>query len=239
MSGHSKWATSHRKKELADAKKGAAFTKLASLITIAAREGGGDLDANFKLRLAVDKARGANMPKDNIDRAIKKGSGSGKEGPNLEETTYEIIGPLGVGFIAEAVTDNKNRTVGDLKALLNKHGAQLGGANSVAWNFNRRGLILIAGQPTDDAELQIIDAGALDIEKTEDGWRIITPPAELMTVAEKIKKLGLDVQEATLSYLPNEEVAITQPEDQERIEKLYNLIDDLEDVTNVYTNAAW
>ncbi|MFA6526247.1 MAG: YebC/PmpR family DNA-binding transcriptional regulator [Candidatus Buchananbacteria bacterium] len=239
MSGHSKWATSHKKKEVADAKKGAIFTKLAALITVSAREGGDDLDANFKLRLAVDKAREANMPKDNIDRAIKKGTGAGKDGANFEEITYEIIGPMGIGYIAEAVTDNKNRTVGELKAVVNKNGAQLGSTNSVAWNFRRRGIISIVGNLTDETELQLIDLGAEDIEKNDDSWQVITSPTELMTIAEKIKDLGLKVEDASLAYLSNEEVKITNPEDQEKIERLYNLIDDLDDITNVYTNASW
>lgn len=239
MSGHSKWATSHKKKEVADAKKGAIFTKLAALITVSAREGGDDLDANFKLRLAVDKAREANMPKDNIDRAIKKGTGAGKDGANFEEITYEIIGPMGIGYIAEAVTDNKNRTVGDLKAVVNKNGAQLGSTNSVAWNFRRRGIISISGNLTDETELQLIDLGVEDIEKNADSWQVITSPTDLMPIAEKIKNLGLKVEDASLAYLSNEEVKISNPEDQEKIERLYNLIDDLDDITNVYTNASW
>jgi len=239
MSGHSKWATSHKKKEVADAKKGAAFTKIAALITMAAREGGADIDANFKLRLAVDKAHEANMPKDNIDRAIKKGTGAAKDGASFEEITYEIIGPMGIGYIAEAVTDNKNRTVGDLKAVVNKYGGQLGSTNSVAWNFRHRGVISISGELTDETELSLIDAGAEEIEKDDGAWLIITQPADLMIIAEKIKNLGLKVDDASLAYLPNEEVKITDAAEQEKIERLYNLIDDLDDITNVYTNATW
>lgn len=239
MSGHSKWATSHRKKEIADAKKGAVFTKIAALITVAAREGGDDLDANFKLRLAVDKGRAANMPKDNIERAIKKGAGGSKDGVNFEEITYEIIGPMGIGYIVEAVTDNKNRTVGDLKAVINKNGGQLGSSNSVAWNFRRRGAITISGNLTDETELQLIDLGVEDIDKSDESWLVITAPADLMTIAEKIKNLGIKVDDAALTYLPNEETKISNPEDQEKIERLFNLIDDLDDVTNVYTNATW
>lgn len=239
MSGHSKWATSHRKKELADAKKGAAFTKLAALITIAAREGGADTSANFKLRLAIDKAREANMPKDNIDRAVKKGAGAGKDAGNLEEIIYEIIGPGGIGYIAEAVTDNKNRTVGDLKAVINKHGGQLGSSNSVAWNFRRRGIIEISGEFSDETELQLIDTGAEDIDKGDGTWQVIVQPAQLMALAEKFKSWGLKVTDAYLSYLPNEEVAVINEEEREKIERLYNLISDLDDITNVYTNASW
>jgi len=238
MSGHSKWATSHKKKEVADAKKGAIFTKLAALIALAAREGGDDIEANFKLRLAIDKAREANMPKDNIERAIKKGGGGGKDGANFEEITYEIIGPMGVGYIAEAVTDNKNRTVGELKAVVNKSGGQLASANAVAWNFKRRGIISASGNLTDEIELGLIDAGAEELEKSDDGWQIITQPANLMKLAEKAKNLGLKVSDAALAYLPNEEISIESPDDQEKVERLFNLIEDLDDITNVYTNAT-
>lgn len=240
MSGHSKWATTHRQKEAADAKKGAVFTKLANLITVAAREGGGDSETNFKLRLATDKARAANMPKDNIERTIKKGTGAGKEGANFEEITYEIIGPAGSGFIVEAITDNRNRTAGEIKAIINKNNITLGSANSVAWNFDRQGVITILSKNLNkDAELALIDAGAIDIEQAEDTWLIITAPGNLMTVAEKIKTLNYIVKEATLAYLPKEELKISNPEDQEKVERLYNLLDDLDDVTNVFTNASW
>jgi YebC/PmpR family DNA-binding regulatory protein len=240
MSGHSKWATNFRQKSAQDAKRGAAFTKLANLITVAARESGGDPESNFKLRLAVDKARGANMPKDNIERAIKKGTGAGKDGAAFEEITYEIIGPHGTGFIAEAVTDNKNRTVADLKSILNKHNAQLGSSNSVAWNFNRVGLIILENNKLDDdSELSIIDAGAEDIIKDDDVWQVTTLPEKLMALNNDLKRAGFIIKEASLSYLPKEEVTITDSEAQEKIEKLYNLIDDMGDVSNVYTNANW
>lgn len=240
MSGHSKWATNFRQKSAQDAKRGAAFTKLANLITVAARESGGDPESNFKLRLAIDKARAANMPKDNIERAIKKGTGAGKDGAAFEEVTYEIIGPGGTGFIAESVTDNKNRTVADLKSVLNKNNAQLGSANSVAWNFNRVGLIVLENNKLDDdSELAIIDAGADDIIKDDEVWQVTTSPEKLMALSEDLKKAGFTIKEASLSYLPKEETAITDPELQEKIEKLYNAIDDLDDISNVYTNANW
>lgn len=239
MSGHSKWAKTHRQKSITDAKKGAIFTKFANLITVAAREGGADIDGNFKLRLAVDKARASNMPKDNIERAIAKGAGTGKDGENFEQATYEIVGPAGAGFIVEAITDNKNRTAGDLKAILNKNGCQLGGANSVAWNFRRVGLISAdAAGLNDDSELLIIDAGADDIEKHDDGWDIITAPDMLMAVAERLKTSGIHVTEAALSYLPKEELSVSNAEDREKIERIYELLEDLDDVTNVYTNAV-
>jgi YebC/PmpR family DNA-binding regulatory protein len=240
MSGHSKWATTHRQKEIADAKKGSAFTKIANLIVMAVREGGSDLEANFKLRLAIDKARSANMPKDNIQRAIDKGAGVSKDGAVFEEITYEIIGPAGIGYIAESLTDNKNRTVSELKSVLNKNGAQLGATNSIAWNFERKGEILLdAKNLNDDSELAIIDAGADDIIKDASDWLVITPPEKLMSIANNLKSEGLAVKEASLSYRPKEEVLLTNPEDQEKVERLFNLIEDLDDITNVYTNANW
>jgi len=240
MSGHSKWAKTHRQKGLADAKKGAIFTKLANLISVAAREGGGDLDANFKLRLAVDKARAANMPKDNVQRAIDKGTGAGKDGANFEEVTYEIIGPNGVGFLAEAITDNKNRTVADLKAILNRNNGQLGNANSVAWMFERKGQIITSSANfNDEQELTIIDAGADDIKINDDEWEIYTAPEKLALVSNNLKQMGLEIKEANLIYLPKEEIAVTDEDIQAKIEKLFSLIEDLDDISNVYTNANW
>lgn len=240
MSGHSKWATTHRQKEIADAKKGAIFTKIANLIVMAVRESGSDIEANFKLRLAIEKARSANMPKDNVQRAIDKGSGVNKEGVRFEEISYEIVGPNGVVFIAQALTDNKNRTVSDLKAILNKNGAQLGSANSVTWKFEYRGVILIASENlNDESELIIIDAGADDIIKDKDEWRIITTPENLMSVVDNLKTNKIEIKESSLNYLPKDELIITDPEDQEKINRLYDLIGELDDITNIYTNANW
>lgn len=244
MSGHSKWATTHRQKSAADAKKGAVFTKIANLITMAARQGGGDIDANFTLRLAVDKAKAANMPKDNVERAIKRGTGEGGEGKNFEEVTYEIFGPAGSVFIAEAITDNKNRTVSDLKALLNRNGGQLGALNSVSWMFERKGVIIIdsaalAGKNQDELELSLIDAGADDITKEADAWEIQTAPDKLNTVIVALKNEGLEAKESGLQYLAKNEASISNPEDQARVENFYNLLDDLDDINAVYTNANW
>jgi YebC/PmpR family DNA-binding regulatory protein len=244
MSGHSKWATTHRQKSAADAKKGAAFTKIANLITIAAKQGGGDLEANFALRLAYDKARAANMPKDNIDRAIRHGTGEGGEGKNFEEVTYEIFGPAGSVFIIEAITDNKNRTVSDLKALLNRHDGQFGALNSVAWMFDRKGVIAIetsqlAGKDLDELELAIIDAGADDIAKDDEIWEITTVPDQLNAVLTAIKGMSLETKESGLQYLSKNDVNISDSEDQRKVENLYNLLDDIDDVNSVYTNANW
>lgn len=241
MSGHSKWATTHRQKETKDAKRGAIFTKLGNLITIAAREGGGDLEANFKLRLAVDKAKTANMPKDNIDRAIKRGTGEGKDAA-LEEITYEVFGPAGVTFIAEAITDNKNRTTSDIKSTLNKAGGQLGGLNSVMWMFERKGLIVInrptPGDKTEELELAIIDAGAQDIIKEND-WEIYTAPDELQKTINQLKMINLEIKESSLIYLPKEEINIDDQDTRAKVEKIFSALDDCTDINNVYTNANW
>jgi YebC/PmpR family DNA-binding regulatory protein len=240
MSGHSKWAKTHRQKSLQDSKRGAVFTKLANLITVAAKEGGGDPETNFKLRLAVEKARNANMPKDNVERAINRGTGEGKDGQVFEEITYEIIIPGGIYFIIEALTDNKNRTVSDLKAILNRNNAQLGATNSAAWNFKRCGLIVLDGSDfSDEAELTMIDAGVEDIIKDEDSWELITAPEALMPTAEKLKQAGLNIAEASLVYLPNEEKLIEDENEIEKIDKLYSAVDNLDDVSNLYTNAKW
>ncbi len=242
MSGHSKWATTHRQKEAVDAKRGAIFTKFGNLITIAARQGGGDLDANFKLRLAVEKARTANMPKENIERAIKRGTGEGG-GATMEEAIYEIFGPGGAVFIAEIITDNKNRASSEIRSAAGKHGGRLGEMNSVLWMFNKKGLIVIeieklTGKKLDELELNLIDAGAEDIIKGDDAWEIYTAPDQLQTTENKIKSLGLEAKESSLIYAAKEELAIADAETQEKIEKLYNALDDLGDVNNIYTNAS-
>ncbi|MFA6918810.1 MAG: YebC/PmpR family DNA-binding transcriptional regulator [Patescibacteria group bacterium] len=244
MSGHSKWATTHRQKEAADAKKGAIFTKLANLITIAARESGGDTESNFKLRLAVDKARAANMPKDNVERAIKKGTGEGSGSSNFEQLTYEIFGPDGTAFIVEAVTDNRNRTIGEIKAVVNKNGGQMAGQNSVAWMFDRRGyatidLSQIKNKNTDELELELIDAGADEVNKNEDSWEILCSIDNLQTLIKKLQDMELETKDSGLSYFAKDEISITDLETQAKIERFYSVLEDLDDVNNVYTNANW
>ncbi|MEI6288444.1 MAG: YebC/PmpR family DNA-binding transcriptional regulator [bacterium] len=244
MSGHSKWAKTHRQKQATDAKKGMAFTKIANLITIASREGGGDINANFKLRLLAEKARAANMPKENVERAIKRGTGEGADGKVFEEVTYEIFGPSGTKFIVEALTDNKNRTVGEIKTILNKNGGQLGALNSVSWIFNRLGVSSLEADQLkdknhDDLELVLIDAGAQDIEKNEDGWEIRTAPENLNQIVVALKSANLEPKESSIVYLPKEIMSVTDEDGQNQIDKFYNLLDDLDDVTNVYTNADW
>jgi len=242
MSGHIKWAKTHRQKEATDAKKGAIFTKMGHLITIAAKEGGNDLESNFKLRLAIEKARSANMPKDNIERAIKRGTGEGNEGVVLEEATYEAFGPAGSTFIIETITDNKNRTICDVKVAINKNGGQVGGANSVAWQFERKGLIIIdkeqiKNKDKEELELELIDAGADDISYEDDDLIIITAPDQLQVVSENIKNLEIEIKESSLIYKAKEELKIEDETIKEKIGRLYEAIEDVDDVTNIYTNA--
>ncbi len=244
MSGHSKWAKVHRQKTVADAKRGAVFTKFGNLITLAAKEGGKDIENNFKLRLAVEKARAANMPKDNIDRAIKRGVGSGDGKNILEEITYEIFGPNSSIFILETITDNKNRTVSDLKTILGKNNGQLGAPNSVLWQFERRGIILIdkdqlLNKNLDDLELALIDAGVEDIKKSDEGWEIITAHDKLQEVEKNIKNLNINIGESSLGFKSKDDLNISDQKTQEKIEKLYSALEDMDDVNNIYTNANW
>jgi len=232
MSGHSKWATTKHKKALVDSKRSSMFTKLTKIIQIAARDGA-DPDMNFKLRMAIDKARSFSVPKDNIERAIARGSGTG-DGTTLEEITYEAYGPNGVAIIIEAVTDNKNRSASDLKHLLSKHGGSLGASNSVMWQFDRRGVIYTKNaQINDESELTIIDAGALDIEKSDEGIRIITNMEDLQKVQKAIKDI-IEIDNAELEYLPKTKVAV---ENFETLEKLFEMLEENDDVNNYYSNA--
>lgn len=240
MSGHSKWATTHRQKEVADAKRGAIFTRLANTITIAAKEGGGDLASNFKLRLAIDKAKEGNMPKDNIERAVKRGTGELGEG-QIEEILYEGFGPAGTALLIETLTSNRNRTVANLKHTLTKYGGNLGGNGSVAWMFDRLGVIRILNselgdQNLDELELKLIDLGVRDVAKEPEGLVIYTEPPDLPKIKNEIEKLKLKVENAETEYIPKNKININ---DKETKEKLANLLDELEeneDVNNYYFN---
>lgn len=239
MSGHSKWATIKRQKAANDAKRSSAFTKLANNITIAARRGG-DPEMNFALRLAIDKAKTANMPKDNIERAIKRGTGEGG-GAVIEELTYEGIGPATTGFIIEAVTDNKNRTASDIRRIFTKHGGSLGSTNSVAWNFDRKGVISIAAEnlPAGESEafeLALIDAGAEDITKEDEGWTVLTAMEDLQKVKEFLDSQNITVENAALEYLPRTSKEVTA-EEKKKIEGFIEALDDNDDVSSYYTDA--
>ena len=232
MSGHSKWATTKHKKALVDSKRSSVFTKLTKNIQIAAREGA-DPDMNFKLRMAIDKARSFSVPKENIERAIARGAGTG-EGNALEEITYEGYGPNGIAIIIEAVTDNKNRSASDIKHILTKHGGSLGASNSVMWQFDRRGIIYTKNTTiNDEQELSIIDSGALDIEISDDGIRIITKMEDLQKVQNTIKGI-VEIDNAELEYIPKTKVHV---ENSESLDKLFEALEENDDVNNYYSNA--
>lgn len=232
MSGHSKWATTKHKKALVDAKKSSIFTKLAKIISVAARNGA-DPDMNFQLRMAIDKARAFSMPKENIERSIAKGAGIGEQN-NLEEITYEGYGPEGVAIIIELVTDNKNRSASEIRHILSKTGGTLGASNSVLWQFERRGVIYLKNiELSDEQELVIIDAGADDIEKTEDGIIILTSMENLQKTQEKLKDI-VEIENAEIEYVAKNKVKMKNPE---KLEKLIEALDENDDVNNFYTNA--
>jgi YebC/PmpR family DNA-binding regulatory protein len=232
MSGHSKWATTKHKKAIKDSKRSSLFTKLTKVITIAAREGA-DPDMNFKLRMAIDKAKSLSLPKDNIERAVAKGSGTG-EGQALEEITYEGYGPEGTAVIIEVVTDNKNRSASEVRHLLTKHGGSLGG--SVIWQFDHKGVIYLKSENlTDEQELEIIDAGAEDIQKQEDSIRVITAMEDLQKVQEKLNK-DFEIENAELEYLAKNKV---KPENPAKVERLFEALDENDDIHNFYSNAEF
>ena len=239
MSGHSKWSTIKRKKGAADAKRGQLFTKLTREITVAAKEGGGDPDSNFRLRLAVQRARSENMPLDNIQRAIQKGTGGGSDGAQYEEITYEGYGPNGVALLVQALTDNRNRTVAEVRSMFTKSGGSLGEAGSVGWMFEPRGLIMIepkTGEDPDEITMTAIDAGADDVSVEEDGQvEVITSFEDLKHVQETLSGQGLNITSAETTMIPKTTMAL----DDKAIEQALRLVErleDLDDVQTVYTN---
>lgn len=236
MSGHSHWATTHRQKEVNDAKRAAIFTKVGRIITIAAKHGG-DPDMNFKLRLAIDTARSVNMPKDRIDRAIKAGTGESKEGAEIEELLYEAYGPGQVALLIGVATDNRNRSVGEVRTLLTKNGGKMVAEGAVAYMFQPVGEIAVplGEKDADEAELSAIEAGAEDVVSEEGGLTVYTKQDELQLVKENLEKAGFTVESASLSYRPTQTVEIS-PEDKEKYEHLYELLDDHPDVQTVWDN---
>jgi YebC/PmpR family DNA-binding regulatory protein len=241
MSGHSKWATTHRQKSAADAKRGSTFTRLAHAITVAAREKGVDIEANSQLRIAVEKARAANMPKDNIERAIKRGSGVGSDGNVLEELLYEVLGPFGSAFILEILTDSRNRTASTVKSILNKYNAQLAGQNSVSWMFNRQTHITFIPPKTDDLdtiELELIEVGVEDIIKQPDYWTLIITPGTTDVIRTKSEELGAKIDEITTGYFPKEPIQITDPEVEEKLSNLHQALEEVDEVSNIYNNVS-
>ena len=232
MSGHSKWATTKRQKAIVDAKRGAAFTKIANQIAIAARSGG-DPTMNPTLAMVLEKARKANMPKVNIERAIARAAD--KSAAAMIEETYEAYGPAGIGIIIEIATDNKNRTMPEVRNALAKNGGRMADPGSVMFQFARKGVIEIL-EKGEEALLTALDCGAEDANENEDGIEIITEVADLMKTRQALIDAGLTVENAELRYIANTSVPVSE-EDAEKVDKLLNAIDDLDDVTNVFTNA--
>ena len=237
MSGHSKWATIKRSKAANDAKRGAIFTKLGNLITVAARDKGGDLDTNFALRMAVDKAKAANMPKDNIEKAIKRGTGE-LEGGQIVELYYEGFGPANTQFIVKSLTDNKNRSAANIRHLFANYGGSLG---AVMWNFDQKGVIRISNDEfrmeNEEMELELIEAGAQEIKKEDEGTTIITNLADLQPVIKYLDDKNIHTESAEIEYVPKDETSV-EGDDKEKIEKFIEELDDNEDVADYYTNAV-
>lgn len=230
MAGHSKWAGIKHKKAIVDARRGKLFTKLARAITVAAKEGGGDPVGNAALGLAIQKAKDASMPKDNIERAIAKGTGAGADVDALENVMYEGYGPGGVALLIEAVTDNRNRTGADVRHLLSKGGGSLGEPGSVAYNFDKKGVVAVDGERYSEDDLMIaIDAGAEDISLDADVYEIVTEPSDLTAVRAALDEAGIEVQNAEVIQRPKALV----PVDEDTAAKLLRLIDNLEDNDDV------
>lgn len=240
MSGHSKWANIKRKKEKVDAGRGKIFTKIAREIIVAAREGGGDPDGNFRLRLAIEHARSVNMPAENIERAIRRGTGELSEGENWEEVTYEGYGPGGVALLVQAMTSNRNRTASDIRYVFSRHGGNLGEAGCVAWMFDQQGLIRVPKQKVQMSEdeflMEALDAGASDVQNEEDAYTLITQPADFQAVREAVDKKGIPVEEAEIALVPKNRITV-EGKDAERVLQLIDALEDMDDVQNVYSNA--
>jgi YebC/PmpR family DNA-binding regulatory protein len=236
MAGHSKWSQIKRKKAVLDAKRGAKFTKLIREITVAARAGGGDPDGNPRLRTAIDTAKGQNMPADNIDRAIKKGTGE-LEGVHYEEATYEGYGPGGAAIMVEVTTDNPNRSVAEIRHIFSKRDGNLGAPNSVAWMFERKGQIYLDAEKyeEDQALEAALDAGADDMGREGDQYIISTDPASLHAVNAALKKAGIQVEEAEIAMIPNSTVEVAGA-DAEKLLSLMEALEDQDDVSKVFSN---
>ncbi len=237
MSGHSKWSTIKRKKGAADAKRGAVFTRLTREIVMAAREGGGDPESNFRLRLAVDKARSQNMPKDNIERGIKRGTGEDKEGNVFEQVMYEGYAPHGVAVMVECVTDNRNRTVAELRHALTRAGGNMGELGSVAWQFDRLAYFAFPSSAMnyDKAFELAIDAGANDVVEDNGTVEIIAPVEAFKDVADRLHKAGVQADEAGLRMVPKQEIELPT-EQAVQVMKALEIIEELDDVQNVFSN---
>ena len=236
MSGHSKWASIKHKKKAVDAKRGAAFTKLTRAIQVAAREGGGDAAGNPSLGLAVQKAKDARMPKDNIERAIAKGTGADKDADAIEAVTYEGYGPGGVALLVEALTDNRNRTGSDVRHAFSSSGGSLGEPGSVAWIFEKKGqLVVDASRHSEDDLLPAIEAGAEDVALDGDIFEIVTGPSELSAVRDALEQAGVDLESAELAMRPSTRTPV-QEGDAKSLLRLIDTLEEHDDVAAVHTN---
>lgn len=239
MSGHNKWSQIKHRKALTDAKKGKVFSKMARLITIAARAGGGETEANPTLRSLIDKARSLNMPIDNVERAVAKGTGK-LEGAQIEEFMMEAYGPAGSALLIEGATDNRNRSISELKFLLSEHGGKPANPGSVVYLFERLGLIIakISGTRKDEAELLAIDNGAQDIRQADgETLEVYTKPEDLDKVKKALEEKNIKTEGASLIWLAKNETQVTDTKDKERLEKLFEALDEHDDVNEIYSNV--
>ena len=238
MAGHSKWSTIKRKKGALDQKRGKLFSNISKEITVSSRLGGKDIDSNPRLRQAVKKAKALNMPNSNIDKAIKKGVGE-LDNVIIEEVSYEGYGPFGVAIIIEAITDNKNRTVADIRHALSKFGGSLGQAGSVSWNFERNGIILIDKNEISESDIFefSIENDCIEFFEDDDCYRLHFHSNELYNKLDLLEKLSIKVDSSFLAYVPKDEIGLNE-DDNQKVEKLLEFLDDLEDVQNVFSNQA-
>ena len=236
MAGHSKWASIKHKKAATDAKRGQLFTKLARAITVAAREGGGDPAGNYTLAAAIEKAKGYSMPKDNIQRAIDRGTGEGDAG-SIERVVYEGYGPGGAAVLVEALTDNRNRTGSEIRHAFDRHGGSLGEPGSVAWQFEKKGVVLVdAAEHSEDDLIVAIDAGAEDVAVDDDALKVTTAPADLAAVRRALEDEGIAVTSAELAMEPKSVVEISDPAEARGLVRLMESLDDHDDVDEVHAN---
>jgi YebC/PmpR family DNA-binding regulatory protein len=237
MSGHSKWSSIKHRKAATDAKRGQRFTKLARAISVAAREGGGDPDANYTLAAAIEKARGYSMPKDNIQRAIERGTGEGGGGDQIERALYEGYGPGGVAILVEALTDNRNRAGAEIRHAFDKNGGSLGEPGSVAWQFEKRGVLLVdADRYSEDDLIAAIDAGADDVTAEGDLLKVTSDPSSLAAVREALTGSGVEVQSAEVTMEPRAVVEVTEGSEARALLRLIDALDEHDDVESVHAN---
>lgn len=237
MSGHSKWAKIHRQKAVSDAKRGGVFTKLTNAITVAARIGGGNIEMNFRLKLAIDKAKAHNMPKENIERAIRRGTGEDLKWA-MEQILYEGFGPGGAAFVVECFSDNRNRTSALLKHIFAEHGGNLSAPNAVLWQFDLKGAVGL--QHLDEVlELELIDQGVIDIQKEDNIATLYCEPKNLQKIKQYLETQNISTTFVELEYIPKTPLAITDPKIKEKIEKFTTALEELEEVNEYYTNARY